>query len=131
MIVARILVVDDEEADRAHGRAVLESAGHEVLFAPSGEAALRIYAKQAVDLVITDLAMPNLNGLRLIEQIRERDGRALIIAVSGVSPEQFDRAQALGAVATMAKPFSPEELLRVVSDALATTYSPPPDDLWR
>jgi CheY-like chemotaxis protein len=53
------------------------------------------------------------------------------MAVSGVSPEQFDRAQALGAVATMAKPFSPEELLRVVSDALATTYSPPPDDLWR
>jgi len=129
--MARILVVDDEEADRAHGRAVLENAGHEVLFAPSGEAALRIYAKQAVDLVITDLAMPNLNGLRLIEQIRERDGRALIIAVSGVSPEQFDRAQALGAVATMAKPFSPEELLRVVSDALARTYSPPPDDLWR
>ena len=129
--MARILVVDDEEADRAHGRAVLENAGHEVLFAPSGEAALRIYAKQAVDLVITDLAMPNLNGLRLIEQIRERDGRALIMAVSGVSPEQFDRAQALGAVATMAKPFSPEELLRVVSDALARTYSPPPDDLWR
>jgi len=129
--VARILVVDDEESDRTRGRAILEGAGHEVLFAPDGEAALRIYRKQAIDLVITDLAMPNLNGLRLIEQLREQDGRALIIAVSGVSPEQFDRARALGAVATMAKPFSPAELLQAVGDALDTSYTPPPDDLWR
>lgn len=129
--MARVLVVDDVEEDRTLGRAALERAGHEVLYAASGESALRIYEKQPVDVVVTDLAMPNLNGLRLIEQIVERDSGALIIAVSGVSPEQLDRAQRLGAVATMTKPFTAEDLLAAVNDALEGARTRPPDDLWK
>ena len=64
-----------------------------------------------VDLVITDLAMPKLNGLRLIQHIIEHDPRASIIAVSGVSPEQLDMAEQFGATRVMFKPLQPEELL--------------------
>ncbi len=128
--MAHILVVDDEEQDRTLSKSILEDAGHELLYAPNGAVALRIYESQPVDLVITDLAMPNLNGIRLIEQIRERDGEALIIAVSGVSPEQLERAEELGAAVTMVKPYTPEALLQAVSDLLEARGEPRRDDPW-
>ena len=129
--MARILVVDDEEMDRTLGRSILEDAGHQLLFASDGSAALRIYRSQEVDLVITDLAMPNLNGLLLIEQIVAHDGRALIIAVTGVSPEQLERAETLGAALTMRKPYTPGALLRAVNSLLDDRVARPPDDLWK
>ena len=127
---ACILIVDDDELDRMLSRAVLGGAGHELLFAPDGEVALRIFQTEKVDLVITDLTMPKLNGLRLIQHLIEHDPRASIIAVSGVSPEQLDMAEQLGATRVMFKPLQPEELLRVVTETLASTYVPPPNDLW-
>jgi CheY-like chemotaxis protein len=127
---ARILIVDDDEVDRMLSRAVLGGAGHELLFAPDGEVALRIFQSENVDLVITDLAMPKLNGLRLIQHLIEHDPRARIIAVSGVSPEQLDMAEQFGATRVMFKPLKPEDLLRVVTETLESTYVPPPSDLW-
>jgi CheY-like chemotaxis protein len=128
--MARILMVDDEEMDRTLGRAVLEEAGHELLYAPNGNTALRIYQGQSVDLVITDLAMPSLNGLRLIEEIMAHDPAARIIAVTGVSPEQLDRAGALGAAKTMRKPYAPRQLLDAVTEVLERGAPRPPGDLW-
>jgi CheY-like chemotaxis protein len=128
--MARILVVDDEELDRTLGKSILEDAGHELFYAPNGSVALRIYQRERIDLVITDLAMPNVNGLRLIEQIREYDGEALIIAVSGVSPEQLERAMNMGAALTMVKPYTPQKLLEGVSGLLDGRRSPPRDDFW-
>jgi CheY-like chemotaxis protein len=129
--MARILMVDDDESDRTLGRTILADAGHELLFAPSGEAALRIFEGQEVDLVITDLAMPSLNGLRLIEEIMAHDGQALIIAVTGVSPEQLERAERAGASLTMRKPYAPAALLQAVTELLDMRRIRPPDDLWR
>jgi CheY-like chemotaxis protein len=129
--MARILLVDDEEMDRTFGRTVLEDAGHELFYAPNGEVALRTYPMQAIDVVITDLAMPNLNGLRLIQQLRELDDQALIIAVTGVSPEQLERAREMGAAMTLRKPYAPQALLRAVTELLESRIAPPPDDLWR
>jgi len=129
--MARILIVDDDESDRTLCRTILEGGGHELLFAPNGETALRIYRGQDVDLVITDLAMPQLNGLRLIEEIIAHDGSALVIAVTGVSPEQLERAEAAGAAATLRKPYTAEVLLGAVATLLAGDVSRPPDDLWR
>ena len=129
--VARILVVDDNEMDRMVPRAVLENAGHEVLFAPNGEVALRIFQTRDIDVVITDLSMPNLNGFRLIQALIELDPQALIIAVSGVSPEQLDTAERFGAARTMFKPLRPSALLRVVTEVLQSTYVRPPTDLWK
>lgn len=129
--MARILLVDDEELDRTLGRAVLEDAGHQLFYAADGEVALRTYETQDIDLVVTDLAMPNLNGLRLITALRELDGQALIIAVTGVSPEQLDRAKELGASLTLRKPYAPQALLDAVSHVLGGQVQAPPDDLWR
>ncbi len=129
--VVRILVVDDNEMDRMIPRAVLENAGHEVLFAPNGEVALRIFETSDIDLVITDLAMPHLNGLRLIQALVELDPEAQIIAVSGVSPEQLDTAERFGAVRTMFKPLRPSALLQLVTEVLERTYVRPPSDLWK
>ena len=83
--MAHILIVDDEEIERLLGRTALEGAGHQLLFAPNGEAALRAYQNNDIDLVITDLTMPGMNGMLLIEQIMAENNHALIIAVSGVS----------------------------------------------
>jgi len=128
--MARILVVDDEEQDRTLSKTILEDAGHELLYASNGAVALRIYEHEPVDLVITDLAMPGLNGIRLIEEIREQDGNALIIAVSGVSPELLERAEALGAAVTMVKPYTSKALLEAVSDLLDNRVEPRRDDHW-
>lgn len=128
--MARILLVDDEEMDRTFGRAILEDAGHELFYAANGEGALRTYRNRGIDLVVTDLAMPGLNGLRLIEELRDNDGQALIIAVTGVSPEQLERAQSLGAAITLRKPYAPETLLKAVNQLLGSQVQRPPGDLW-
>lgn len=129
--MARILLVDDEEMDRTFGRTILEDAGHELFYAANGESALRAYENRGIDLVVTDLAMPGLNGLRLIRELRAVDGEALIIAVTGVSPEQLERAEALGAAVTLRKPYAPGTLLEAVHGLLERRIQRPPDDLWR
>lgn len=130
--MARILVVDDEEMDRTLSKAVLEDAGHELLYAANGAVALRIYENQDIDLVITDLAMPELNGLLLIKELREHDPVAKVIAVTGVSPSHLERAEALGAAATLRKPYTREALLEAVTEVLAqdAERQKPPTDLW-
>ena len=129
--MARIRMVDDEEMDRLLCRTVLEDAGHELLFASDGEAALRAYQNNDIDLVITDLVMPNMDGMQLIEQILAEDWGALIIAVSGGSPEQLKLAESLGANRTMQKPYGASELLEAVTQTLDPPPTPPPpDDLW-
>lgn len=117
--MARILIVDDEEIDRFFQSSVLKDAGHELLFAPDGEAALGVWRDQDIDLVITDLAMPHLNGLRLIKSLKELDPDARIIAVSGVAADQLDLAEDFGAMRTLFKPVGPEVLLTAVQEILA------------
>ena len=128
--MARILVVDDEEMDRVLERSILEEAGHELLFANDGDHALRVYREERVDLVITDLAMPKVNGLRLIKRLLEEDSAAKVIAVSGVSPEQLPRAQDLGAAATLYKPLEREELLETVERVLLGPSRGGWEDVW-
>ena len=116
--MARILIVDDDEMDRVMERSMLDGLGHTLMFASDGDAALSVYEKEEPDLVITDLAMPELNGLRLIQEIMELDPDARIIAVSGVSADQLDLAENMGAVYTLFKPVEHEELLAAVEQAL-------------
>jgi CheY-like chemotaxis protein len=123
--MARILIVDDEESDRLFERSILEQAGHELLFASDGEHALRVFREHPVDVVVTDLAMPHLNGLQLIRSLLEEDEHARIIAVSGVSPEQLPTAEDLGAERTLFKPVDPGKLLRTVDELLDED-----DDPW-
>lgn len=116
--MARILIVDDEISDRILEYSILEDAGHELLAATDGRAALSLYRTQPIDLVITDILMPKLDGLDLIYEIRQSDPDARIIAVSGVSRTDLERATERGAVETLFKPVTRDELLDAVKRAL-------------
>lgn len=116
--MAKILIVDDEESDRLLVQAILERAGHETFFAEDGEEALREYALHGIDLVVTDLQMPEVHGFELITILREFAKPPAVIAVSGTGPFQLQMAEALGAKYTLQKPLNPKLLLTAVDDAL-------------
>jgi len=121
--MARILIVDDEEMDRVLLSQILHQAGHEALFAPNGEAALRIWNKSPVDLVVTDIVMPGLDGLGLLEALKEEDPWIRVIAISGVTAKKLNEAARAGALAILTKPVDPEELLQEIHRALEETGS--------
>jgi CheY-like chemotaxis protein len=115
--MANVLIVDDEETDRLLEKTVLEGAGHRVFFAADGEIALKVYKNNPIDVVLTDLKMPKLNGLRLIKEIREIDPTAVLVAISGASADQLEMAKDLGAVSTLYKPIDPKTLLAAIAEA--------------
>lgn len=129
--MALILVVDDEEMERVFQRAVLESAGHQLVFASDGEAALKHVQELSLDAVVTDLAMPNFNGLRFIRELKESGSMVPIIAVSGRAADQLDLAQDYGAAVVLTKPVNPRELLDAVDTVLDSRNSSGSADAWK
>lgn len=127
--MAKILIVDDEEGDRLFQSTILVNAGHEVRFAGDGESALKKWSGGEFDLVLTDLAMPRLSGLRLIQEIREADPSARIIAISGVSADELDTAESYGAARSLQKPLDPRALIEAITEVL-TDDSPGEEDPW-
>jgi len=125
--MGRILIVDDEESDRLFERSILADEGHALYFAADGESALKIYRDHEIELVITDLHMPRLNGLRLIQELKELDADVAIIAVSGVAADQLDLATALGARRALFKPLDPHLLVETVAEVMKELAS---DDPW-
>jgi two-component system response regulator (stage 0 sporulation protein F) len=81
--VARILVVDDDQAIRLLLRAMLERQGHAVVEATNGNEGLRYYRAAPTDLVITDIQMPVMDGLQMIRALRDDFPTARVIAMSG------------------------------------------------
>ena len=116
--MAKILIVDDDEMDRVLISQSLAAAGHEPLFAPNGKAALRIWRRNPADLVVTDIAMPDLNGLELIEALRLEDPWVRIIAISGVAADKLHSAEQIGALATLVKPVDVGALLSEIERVL-------------
>ena len=114
--MATILIIDDEEGIRALLRTVLEAAGYEVTEAATGRQGLDRYRQAPTDLIITDLAMPELNGLDLMLALTREFLHAKVIAISGVGGETnvLDVAKLLGARRTFHKPFSMPQLLDAV-----------------
>ena len=121
--MARILVIDDDDQIRNALRQVLELEGNEVLTARSGKEGLRLFEEYTVDLIVTDIVMPEKEGLETIMELRKTHPDVKIIAISGgghVQPESYLRmAKQLGASRTLAKPFQREELLAAVRELLA------------
>ena len=115
--MANVLIVDDEEVDRLIGRRIVEDAGHTPCFAGDGEVALQMYKNMDIALVITDLQMPNVDGLRLIRELFEYDSEANIIVVSG-HPDQIEKAKRYGAITGLVKPVEPAERIDRVQAAL-------------
>lgn len=116
--MARILIVDDEESDRLLPQSILEHAGHETVQAKDGEEGLRLYLNGLIDVVVTDLQMPRLNGLELIASLRQTTAPPTIIALSGAGYAALRTAHVAGADATLTKPVDPEELLAAIAMAV-------------
>ena len=116
--MARILIVDDDELTRLFLSATVERAGHETFLAEDGREAVSVYGATEIDVVVTDLQMPEMHGLELITVFRDLSPRPAIIAISGTGYDQLDMAQAVGADATLTKPVDPDELLDAVAQAV-------------
>jgi CheY-like chemotaxis protein len=115
----RVLVVDDEEVVRDLFRDVLESAGYEVGQASNGREALAEARAQRFDLVLTDLVMPEQEGIETIRELRAQFPGLKIVAVSGAFEGRLLKVgQKMGADAALAKPVSPEDLLTCVQGLL-------------
>ncbi len=115
----RILVVDDELSIRMLFRKVLQSAGYEVIEASNGKAAVARIQEGKVDLIITDLVMPEQEGVETIRQLRETHPQIKVVAMSGAfGGRLLNTASLLGAQATLMKPVSPATLLQVIQDLL-------------
>lgn len=113
----RILTVDDSASMRALLRHALAANGFDVVQAEDGVAALEWLALNEVDLVITDINMPRLDGFGLIERLRggtrHRD-RPILVLTTESSDEKKARARAAGATGWIVKPFDPEKLVAAV-----------------
>ena len=118
--MARILVIDDDPDIRAFLEEILKPAGHEVILAADGREGMERYRTSPADLVITDLYMPNQEGLETIRELRTCFPEVAIIAMSGraAALTMLSVAQKFGAVAVLHKPFAADELIAAVARAL-------------
>jgi DNA-binding NtrC family response regulator len=119
--MARILVIDDDKDMRALLALALTSEGHEVVSASNGREGFKECLAKVADLVITDLYMPDRDGMETIHQFREVFPEVPIIAMSGKTSAEtmLSISKKLGAVEGLQKPFLQDELLAAVKKALA------------
>jgi len=111
----RVLVIDDDAAVRGYLGELLAEAGYEVHTAADGDAGLSEVERRQISLVITDLVMPEREGLETVKLLRSRFPEVRIIAISGAFEGEFLKAAALlGADATFQKPIDPDRLLPAV-----------------
>jgi DNA-binding NtrC family response regulator len=118
----RILIVDDDEGIRRTLQALLRRAGYEVMQASDGTEAVRLWRDHGGDLVITDLHMPEKDGIQTIVELLSHSPGIRIIAMSGGGQTKrldlLGNASLLGAVLTIEKPFTIAEMMTLVTRAL-------------
>jgi CheY-like chemotaxis protein len=115
MMIERILIIDDEEMIREGLKTTLELEGYQVMICTDGKEALRSIPLFQPDLVITDIIMPEADGIEVIITLRNMPRPPKIIAISGggriSAGDHLKSARQLGAANTLTKPFSSAELL--------------------
>jgi DNA-binding NtrC family response regulator len=120
--MTEILVIDDDAQIRLLLRRILENEGYRVHDAADGSRGLALIKKHQIALVITDIIMPEKEGLETILDIRHEYPNMKIIAISGGGktglPDFLPAAKKFGAQRTLAKPFGKNELMDVINDLL-------------
>lgn len=114
----KILIIDDSDSIREVVGFTLENAGHEVIKAVDGKDALRFFDGQKFDLVITDLHMPNMNGIELIREVRALNDYKFVPILFLTTESQTAKkmeAKEAGATGWIVKPFAPEKLLEAIN----------------
>ena len=121
--MARILIIDDEELVRFTIRQILEAAGHDVGEAKNGAEGLTRFKTNPYELVITDIIMPEKEGIETIIELHRDFPATRIIAISGGGRTRnldfLKLAGQFGAAVSLAKPFSDDELIAAVDSCLA------------
>ena len=117
----RILLIDDDELLRVTLKDILERAGYQVVDASDGNLGNKLYREDLFDLIITDIFMPNQDGITTISNLKKINPQVKIIAISGggkilKSSEYLMHAKLLGALKTIQKPIDPKELLQTIKE---------------
>jgi CheY-like chemotaxis protein len=132
--VAKILLIDDEDAVRSHLRQALAGAGHTVIEARDGREGLELFEHVGADLVITDIVMPEKEGIEVLLTLRKVLPPVKIIAMAGGRRESaaayLHMATLLGAAKVLEKPFAAGVLIAAIAELMAggdaTAPSPGP-----
>ncbi len=127
----RVLIIDDQSHVRTAVCLALRAKGFDVETADNGHSGLRAFKASSFDLAIVDIFMPEMDGVKLIKALRERNPNLPVIAVSGVHLGGSDRtaldlfplAAELSNVVCLQKPFGPAELLQAIAKAMAVGVS--------
>jgi two-component system chemotaxis response regulator CheY len=113
----RVLTVDDSRTILAMLHHTLSNAGFEVLQAEDGQQGLELLAHERVDIVITDINMPVMDGIQFIRQVRasgHHNALPILILTTETSQDKRDQGRAAGGTGWIVKPFDPEKLIQVI-----------------
>ncbi|NJD55787.1 MAG: sigma-54-dependent Fis family transcriptional regulator [Nitrospirae bacterium] len=117
MSKGRILVIDDEDIVRLSCSRTLVPEGYELAMAKNGPEGLKMLEEGSYDLVLTDLKMPNMDGIEVLAKIKERWPSTDVVIVTGYQTvETAVKAIKLGAFDYIEKPFTPDALIATVSN---------------
>lgn len=119
--MAQILIVDDSASMRSMVMATLQAAGHKVTDAADGQIALNTAKSGKFDAVVTDLNMPNMNGIDLIKNLRALASykyTPMLLLTTESSTDKKAAGKAAGATGWLVKPFNPEKLLGTIDKVL-------------
>ncbi|MHB1389747.1 MAG: response regulator [Thermoleophilia bacterium] len=120
MTEQNVLVVDDEDVIRDVCYQILTADGYVVTTAASGKEALHLVSEHVYDAVVTDIMMPDMSGLELLEVIRSTNMELRTIVITGLGTfDMATQSDRLGAREFVVKPFTPDELSEAVRKALA------------
>lgn len=125
MMAARILIVDDDDLLCEMLQAMLEMHGYAVAIAADGEAGLKLLAEQAIDLVILDLVMPRMDGLRFLRELPDRIANPppILMASASATPQMQALHANSGVAGIIRKPVKSQILLETIETVLAKRNS--------
>ena len=116
--MARILIMDDDAAVRTALKNILHQEGHQILEAVNAAEGAKIYNSATPDLIITDLIMPERDGVEALLELRSQHPDIKTIVISGDAPEFLPIVEDLGANRTIAKPFKNQDVINAVRELL-------------
>lgn len=119
----KILVVDDEASNREIAEVILRTTGYEVRSCHSARSAFELLEVEAVDAILMDMSMPEIDGVEAVRRLRSREqtcGIPIIGVSARASRPEIDEAIAAGCDTYLTKPYRRKELLKAIEQALAT-----------
>ncbi len=124
--MASILAVDDQRVMRDLVSAILSAEGHDLTLAEDGTVALELARQYQFDMVLSDINMPNMNGISLVSKLRRLEHfteTPIIMLTTESSDFKKDKAKKMGANGWLQKPFEPERLIKAVNVTLSKAGS--------